>query len=244
MSTDPFFQQQQAIEKARAEAARLANMAGSDKKEREMEINSSNEDHEENHELQDEQIQGSNNNENDELNSGDDDNENEVEEVDDNDKNKRNKDKVKRDDKKGNGKGKKINKQGRSIKGKNGNNKNGKRGGDGSVRTRIRSDTDLDMFDELEDDVLGNGNKNERKFNVRRSGGRKRNYIESDRRFDVLTDRLAAGDLERDDYIAIVKALGNGNGENTSKGGKKMAKKKGKHGTFVCYLLYFYFHSE
>ena len=217
----------------------MANMAGSDKKEAGIEINSSNEDHEGNHELQDEQIQEGNSNENDELNSDDDDNENNDEDLDDDGKDKRNGDKVKMDDKKGKGKGNKINNQGRGIKGKNSNNRNGKRGG-GSIRTRIRSDIDLDMFDDLEDGLLDNGNKNEKKFNVRGNGARKRDYIESDRRFDVLTDRLAAGDLGRDDYIAIVKALGNDNGEKTSKGGRKMAKKKGKHGTIVCYLLYLY----
>ena len=223
MSTDPFFQQQQAIEQAKQEASRLKAMAEDNDKELNNEI-----------EVEDEDQQ-QNDNENNEIDNDEEDKNG----LGGDNKNDDNSDKREIEDKKG--KNGKKGKGGKSGRGRNRSKVGMKMNNNGSVRTRIRLDEDLDEFD---DDLDNLGNENDNKVNVRNNGGRKRQHSETDRRFDVLTDRLAAGDLDREDYIAIVKALGNDNGEKSSKGGKKMAKKKGKHGTIVCYIYVVYFHSE
>ena len=223
MTSCPFFQQQAAAEKARKEADKLLAMAEGEDDNELQDIDQ---------ELQDDDNDNSEKTENENENDNSNDNSNsdkiEIENGKEGGKNK---------NKKKDGKGRQSRKE-REKGGKN--NKNGKRNKDGSVSTRMRGGRGLNSMGQYEDELLDNDNLNDEKRNGDgKKMGTKRNHIEMDRRFDALTDRLVAGDVSRDDYIAIIKALDNGK-SGTDKDNGKRGKKKGKHGTIVCCPFIFY----
>ena len=65
----------------------------------------------------------------------------------------------------------------------------------------------------------------------------KRGFEETSDKFDIFTGKFLRKEITRDQYMTIMDALKDNNGNSRSKGGVK-SRRGGKHGTIVCYFLF------